>query len=171
MSHTASAYRTVFELSFRYLDLIWLFLAILFFAVGLQRYRAQDAKKSRTSQRISGIFVMFLSMLCFWTATRSEIIVYLKMKRALREGNYQVAEGRVEHFVPMPYQGHAAETFDVRGVRFSYSTYDVTPCFKYTASHGGPIREGLEVRISYKATDDIRGDNCILKLETEESLR
>jgi hypothetical protein len=78
--------------------------------------------------------------------------------KALRSGDYRVVEGRVEHFKPMPKEGHAEETFEVNGVSFAYSDYIVTGGFNNTASHGGPIREGLPVRIAYK-------DGEILRLE------
>ena len=77
---------------------------------------------------------------------------------ALRSGKYQVGEGRVENFVPMPVSGHAMESFSVGGVDFSYSDYSVTAGFNKTSSHGGPIRTGLPVGISYV-------DNEILRLE------
>ena len=67
-------------------------------------------------------------------------------------------EGTVSDFHPMPYSGHSYETFAVNGVRFSYSDYVLIPCFNNTASHGGPIREGQQVRIAYSG-------KCILKLE------
>ena len=77
----------------------------------------------------------------------------------LSSGHAQFIEGPVENFVPMPVTGHALEWFDVKGVQFSYSDYVVTPGFNHTSSHGGPIREGLYVRIWYRGND-------ILKLET-----
>jgi hypothetical protein len=49
----------------------------------------------------------------------------------------------------MPYAGHANEHFTVCGVPFSYSDYVVTEGFNRTSSHGGPMREGLWVRITY----------------------
>jgi hypothetical protein len=58
----------------------------------------------------------------------------------------------------MPYTGHAMESFCVQEQCFSYSDYVVTTGFHNTASHGGPIREGLNVRIEYIG-------NIILKLE------
>ena len=69
---------------------------------------------------------------------------------ALRAGNYSVVEGVVESFHPMPYEGHSYESFRVRGIRFTYSDYTITPCFNNTASHGGPIREGIRVRVVYR---------------------
>ena len=47
----------------------------------------------------------------------------------------------------MPHQGHSLESFEVNGHRFAYSDYIVTAGFNNTQSHGGPIREGLQVRI------------------------
>lgn len=72
--------------------------------------------------------------------------------------DFMVVEGVVEKFVPMPHAGRSHESFWVNGVRFSYSDYEITPAFNNTASHGGPIYEGLPIRISYVG-------NKILKLE------
>lgn len=57
-----------------------------------------------------------------------------------------------------PYSGHARETFVVNGQYFSYSDYDLTQGFNQTQSHGGPIKEGLQVRITHV-------DGSIVKLE------
>jgi hypothetical protein len=78
--------------------------------------------------------------------------------RELKTGDYRVVEGRVENFEPMPWAGHGDESFDVNGVHFAYSDYVVTSGFNNAASHGGPIRAGLPVRIAYK-------DGQILRLE------
>jgi hypothetical protein len=52
----------------------------------------------------------------------------------------------------MPYTGHPVESFMVNGVLLSYSDFDKSKCgFRNTASHGGPIHEGLQVRISAHA--------------------
>jgi hypothetical protein len=84
--------------------------------------------------------------------------MYARAKDAYVKGDYSVVEGTVANFHPMPYSGHQNETFSVNGVQFSYSDYVVVPCFNNTASHGGPIHDGLRVRIAYSG-------NCILKLE------
>jgi len=81
-----------------------------------------------------------------------------KAVMALRDGQYAVVEGYVSDFVPMPHSGHSMESFVVQGHRFSYSDYVVSAGFNNTASHGGPIREGLYVRVTY--TNDV-----ILRLE------
>src|SRR5580698_2710876 len=85
---------------------------------------------------------------------------YLSMRQAMEQGTFKTVEGEVRNFKPMPYSGgHAYESFEVEGVPFRYSDYDLTDGgFNNTASHGGPIREGLPVRIAYDG-------NTILRLE------
>ncbi|MBN3726922.1 hypothetical protein [Burkholderia sp. Ac-20379] len=68
---------------------------------------------------------------------------------ALARGEVQRVEGPVTDFVPMPYGGHALERFCVAGTCFSYSDFQPTGGFSHTASHGGPIRAGEVVRVSY----------------------
>ena len=80
-------------------------------------------------------------------------------RQRLRTGAVQVVEGTVQEFVPMPYISNQPESFVVGGVRFSYSDFDLSQCgFRNTASHGGPVRPGLHVRITYSG-------NSILRLE------
>ena len=88
--------------------------------------------------------------------------MYARAKDAYIQGQYSTVEGTVTNFHPMPYSGHQNETFSVSGIQFSYSDYVLIPCFNNTSSHGGPIREGLRVRIAYSG-------NCILKLEVSQS--
>lgn len=96
----------------------------------------------------------------FWvvTATSSVLIDAIRASQNATSGNCETVEGPVEHFHPMPAEGHDMEHFDVRGVEFSYSDYVVTAGFNNTASHGGPIRQGLPVRICHR-------DGEILRLE------
>ncbi len=84
--------------------------------------------------------------------------MFARAKNTYLDGQYSIVEGPVADFHPMPYSGHQMETFSVNGVQFSYSDYVIVPCFNNAASHGGPIHQGLRVRIAYS------GD-CILKLE------
>jgi hypothetical protein len=85
---------------------------------------------------------------------------YDMASRAARDPTTPVVEGRVEGFQPAPAEGHQDETFTVGGVRFAYSDYVITGGFNQTQSHGGPIHEGVAVRIHY-----IPGPNVIVKLE------
>ena len=74
---------------------------------------------------------------------RSELVA------ALESGQATVVEGPVRDFVPMPWSGHAMECFSVEETRFCYSDFVVTAGFNNARSHGGPIREGLQVRIHH----------------------
>ena len=67
-----------------------------------------------------------------------------------------MVEGVVKNFRPMPYEGHQDECFSVQAQTFCYSDYVVTVGFNNSASHGGPIREGLRVRVSYIGNTIIR---------------
>lgn len=55
------------------------------------------------------------------------------------------------------------ESFDVRGVKFWYSDNVVIAGFNQTAFYGGPIREGLLVKIWYW-----NGQILLLQIKTGE---
>ena|ERR1700730_13555204 len=73
---------------------------------------------------------------------------YWTLRQALRSGHFETVEGKVTDFVPMPAEGHALERFTVNGHHYEYSDFMVTAGFNNTQSHGGPIKEGLLVRIA-----------------------
>lgn len=80
-------------------------------------------------------------------------------RASVEPGACAVIEGRVTKFHPMPVKGHDHEHFEVAGITFRYSDYEAgTNGFNNTASHGGPVREGLPVRICHS-------DGRIRKLE------
>lgn len=93
----------------------------------------------------------FLCFAIFWTAFSFIVTCgeYCSIQSAISHDQFQTVEGAVTDFIPMPYSGHAMERFKVNGVPFAYSDYVVTNGFNQTSSHGGPIREGLYVRIEY----------------------
>jgi hypothetical protein len=83
---------------------------------------------------------------------------YAKLRTALRNGTYLLVEGRVTDFVPERRDGHPIEMFRVGDAQFEYSTSDITSAFHWTAGQGGPIRDGVSVRIA-----DV--DGAIARLE------
>jgi hypothetical protein len=111
---------------------------------------------------------IFLGFSLFWTtivawATWTE---YSAVMDAARDGKLKVVEGKVEKFVPMPWSGHAMERFCVKDACFAYSNFVVTVGFHNAASHGGPLHEGLPVRIAYMDnTGAPSPGNVIVKLE------
>jgi hypothetical protein len=111
-------------------------------------------------------WLMWLVFAVIW-ATPPGVLVrdHLAIRHALASGSYSVVEGAVENFHPMPHHGHTLEWFEVKGVRFRYSDFTVTRCFNNTTSHGGPIRAGLRVRLTYIAWPYLDIEHCILRLE------
>jgi hypothetical protein len=130
----------------------WMFPAfgLIFVAIGLFLPRLVQAGLFGSNPRVGSWFrPLFLGFAIFWTVTAflATFIEYLKDRDALISGKAAYVEGTVENFVPMPYSGHAMESFSVNGVPFNYSDNVVKAGFNNTASHGGPIRQGLYVRI------------------------
>lgn len=80
-------------------------------------------------------------------------------------GPYATIEGAVKNYKAFSTTGTAGEQFEVNGTPFGYVDSFQYRCFHKSAANGGPIREGLPVRISYAAQ---RYGNCIVKLEVAE---
>ncbi len=111
--------------------------------------------------RVSNVFTFFyFGFAVFWTLISffSTYHNYTSLAEAEKANSVSVVEGVVTNFKPMPVTGHAMEKFCVSGACFEYSDYVITGGFNNTSSHGGPIREGLPVRVTY-----VR--NAIIKLE------
>ncbi len=106
----------------------------------------------------------YLVLALVWTSVASAATVssFVEFRDASRDGSCRVVEGVVANFVPMPYEGHAQETFSVAGAHFSISDFVLNAGFNNTASHGGPLREALPVRICYLPKE---GQNIIVRLE------
>lgn len=104
--------------------------------------------------------VVFLLFSLVWTtATAKHFYEADGAARAqARQRDCTMIEGRVENFHPMPEAGHEMESFDVAGQHFEYSDFHLSAGFNNSASHGGPIRAGLPVRICHR-------DGLILILE------
>ena len=81
---------------------------------------------------------------------------FSNLRADARNGSTEIVEGKVEQFVPKA--GREQETFIVNGRYFAYSGYEMNKGFNRTQSDGGPMKEGLQVRITH-----VDGD--IVKLE------
>lgn len=144
------------SVSFPVFGLIFVALGIIFV---LSRTRIpQWNQRGRVMRRIFPF--AFLGFAILWTLVTfvSTYRDYRAASSARHDDTAQVVEGVVTDFRPMPATGHAMESFCVSGVCFYYSDYVVTAGFNQTSSHGGPIREGLPVRVTYVG-------NTIVKLE------
>ncbi len=118
----------------------------------------------------SFIKIFFVFATCFVICANviigiGQFSLYIKTVGAYKKGEYKTVEGYVENFVPMPYEGHANETFEINGVKFSYSDYSVQPGYNNTKSHGGVISgNGQHLRIHYVYYNSTYG-NLILYIE------
>lgn len=142
-------------------ELIFVLPGVLFIVVGagLIKFRKKLAEK-RPKWLVNFFSFFFFGFAVLWTLGTG-LSIGTKQSSLIEDyenGNYEVVEGLIENFDPMPSSGHKMESFTVKGIRFEYSDFVVTPGFNNATSRGGPIREGLPVRISYIG-------NTILKLE------
>jgi len=169
------SYTTVFEITQE--PFKWWFAAygLVFIVLGTASIFAGTKWPSLTRAKWLGYtFIIFASLYTVavfyetYTAYRAAIGDYLSE-------NYEIIEGVVGNFEPMPYAGHRDECFSVGATRFCYSDYRITPEFNQTASHGGPIREGLPVRITHHNGRilrlQIRADNMPTPSERSERAR
>lgn len=146
----------------------WTFPAsgLIFIAIGAVLVANRKNLPGRWSKRpkASNAFAFFfLGFAVLWTLSSflSTYGEYTTLSTASESDGRKVVEGAVTDFRPMPVTGHAMEKFCVSGACFEYSDYVITGGFNNTSLHGGPIREGLQVRVTYV-------DNAIVKLEIAE---
>lgn len=142
-------YITVFQITqksypwwFPAFGLIFVFGGIVLVWIG-RRWNSQ-----RRAKRVGYIAIVFASLWVL-SAFMFTFREYRRCIDAYRSGNYAVVQGQVENFHPMPYEGHQDECFSVQSQTFCYSDYGVQPGFDRSTSHGGPIHQGLPVRIAY----------------------
>ena len=84
------------------------------------------------------------------------------------EANYEIVEGFVEDFEPMPYEGKSKESFEINGVKFSYSDSIEICGYNNAKSHGGVIEgNGQHLKIGYIYYDSSYG-NIIVYIEQLE---
>lgn len=128
----------------------------------IQRARPDRDEGFTPIRLVQGLFLLSLiwTVAMMWlSSTRNSELQAVSSSNAC-----SIVSGNVTDFVPAPEGGHANESFRVTGIPFEFSDYVVTGGFNQSASHGGPLRQGLPVRICYVG-DGIRGGNVIVRLE------
>jgi len=158
----ANVYTPVFDIAdVGYRGLPGVAFGLVFVAIGALWFVFPDLYPRRGPKWIGDSFrQVFLGFSVLWTviAFGGSYMEYRSASSAIAQNRANRVEGLVRDFQPMPYAGHVNEHFCVSDKCFDYSDYSVTAGFNNTASHGGPIREALPVRITYI-------DNTILRLE------
>ena len=157
-------YRTVFDIATAgYKSWDFPAFGLIFVAVGVVLVAGRKSLPGwwASRPRASNAFTFyFLGFAVVWTlvAFASTYTQYSSLSRARAASDVHIVEGVVSRFTPMPASGHAMEKFCVSDACFEYSDFVISAGFNNTSSHGGPIREGLLVRIAYVG-------NSIVKLE------
>lgn len=74
---------------------------------------------------------------------------YRSMRSALASGEAEVLEGIVSQFEIQRTATNQPERFELAGRTFAYSDYTMTPGFHQSRARGGPLKEGLRVRLAH----------------------
>jgi hypothetical protein len=133
-------------------------LGLVFVAFGLLRLYFPTVLPgppgSRTSNRTIILFASLWTVVTFFGTAMGS----WGAEHRLDQHRHETVEGPVTDYTN---NGRSFESFSVDGHRFSYDDNVVTSGFHTTAAHGGPIREGLYVRIAFSG-------NLILRLEVAQ---
>lgn len=151
----------LYTFHFNWLDCIWwlilLTLSGIFTGVWVNvRKSRQHSSGSKIARAIIPIFSLFCIVITVvWIGL--SIFSYYVVKTQIASEKYSEVIGSVENFSPMPWSGHKQETFDINGISFSYSTYDIKPGYHTSSSWGGVItHNGQFLKIQYIGTDEYK---------------
>jgi hypothetical protein len=91
----------------------------------------------------------------------SSLDMHQKIAKQYEVGNYEIVEGYVENYNPLPADGKGTENFEINGVYFAYNNADGRNGYTAVAKHGGVITmNGQHLRIKYVTNEE--GENIIL---------
>ena len=116
----------------------------------------------KRAARIAGIVVAIAVPLAEALAGWREYQDVVALRRALARGEAVRVEGTITAFIPGRSDGHPPESFQLGTRQYEYSPYLVRPGFRWVRGNGGPLRDGLRVRLY-----DVRGDIARLEVADE----
>ena len=166
----------LYELNFDWVESYWLLTPLLvglgfFFVIPLQNPEV----KQKGSKGYSGFifwkitgYIIGTFLICLWALlVLSHVVDYQEMREILDNDQALVVEGIVENYHAMPKEGHDTERFEINGVFFEFTSYEVINGYNTPACDGGVIKEnGQHLKIKY--FDDGSGRNIILYIEEIE---
>lgn len=121
--------------------------------------RARKAVPSDPKWKM-GLGAILISLLFTGSVLWSSYRDYRSLAARLRDRRFHTVEGEVENYGAGGSQGKYFESFSVAGHDFSYYGSSMSGYgFHQLARDGGPIRNGLHVRIAYSGS-------VILRLQT-----
>ena len=154
-----------FDFSILILPIIMIIFALLFPLFVKKSFENKNQKLNISLVRI--VCLIFIVNIILWSAIViiAQLRMYDKTVGAYTRGEYQIVEGYVENFDPMPYEGHKNESFEINGVQFSYSDYNIHPGYNNAKSHGGVIEgNNQHLKIGYVYINKTYG-NIIVYIE------
>ena len=124
--------------------------AFFFYAV---IYNINIVREKKTVGNIISLILSIVSipviLFVLITVVPDQIRMYDSTVKAYRRGDYQIVEGYVENFHPMPKEGHDTERFTIDDIPFEYGT-TVSFGYQKTKIKGGVITgDGQHLRIGY----------------------
>ena len=150
----------------------WVILAVLFFGLlgltvscgkRLKNPRGTGKRDARVGIMIGALGILLLAGVMAYVIPE-QARLYRSIVGAYERGDYQIAEGFVEEFHPMPKEGHDTERFILDGAAFEYSDYSVQFGYHTSLAHGGVITgNGQHLRIGY--VEDPRLGKVIVRIE------
>ena len=107
---------TVYDFGNESLRIGWMMILISFVLLGyglsarsILSKRSTDCRKKQNF--LFGLFFGTFSLLFGLAIIPNNIVNYCRTKKIYESQRYQVVEGVVKNFVPMPYSGHQNESF------------------------------------------------------------
>jgi len=155
-------WKTVFDLALDGWKHLWPLPATLLFLPLLIWGLRHDLKKRAygAARSVFAIFVLSVIVLGVGWGAIANVSSYFSLLQTEHRAAYRTIEGSISRFDAEP----KSESFTVAGVRFEYSDYDVSPCFHNISKLGGPLGEGLYIRVAY-GWDSPFQRNCIIRLQ------
>jgi hypothetical protein len=138
----AAGYRTLFDVTEAgYRAWYGPAIGLIFVAVGIFLPRSKKKYPPWFRWAFLGFSVIWTTLVFVGTYGEYRLAV-----SAMREGKAKIVEGVVTEFSS---SSKGRESFAVHGARFEYSDRVVIAGFHTTASNGGPMRAGMQVKIWY----------------------
>lgn len=129
--------------------------ALLFYLIG----RSVERKPMTPFRRFTLVSPIYASIVWTGAAFAWACNEYYQFSHVYQQGKYREISGKIENVAGAGHeQRRGYERFEVGGVQFSYSNSLSSPGFHKTRAFGGPIRDGLLVRVRYI-------DGAIVRLE------
>ena len=124
-------------------------------------FRLLPEKSVHSSAKKGVLAAIFLSVIWSLVSLVWTYSSYSNLYNAYERGAYEQISGEVEHFVNSgPGIQPGAVRFAVGKIAFSYSRYIVSPGYRETRDSGGPLRDGLMVRVRYIGKSIVKLEVC-----------